>query len=173
MSKQQQQRKWIVVADASRARIYSLPTATAPAAELSSLLTLEVELEHPESRLKTSELTAGKNGRYLDSTSRASNSPGGRNASDFGQRSGWEPPVSAHEHEVEVFARKLIDVLDKARTTNRFDELVLIASPSFLGKLRLAMSPPLAKTVVHSVDKDLTFVKESDMPNRLGQLGAA
>lgn len=125
---------WVIVADGSRARIFEVGSS-------SDLHEIET-LAHPESRLHEQELTSDLPGRAFDSSGE------GRHA--MGQT------VEPKKHEVEAFARQLVDHLEKARTDNRLGKLVVIAAPAMLGELRNAFGTELRKLVAAEIDKDLT-----------------
>lgn len=125
---------WVVVADAGMARIFRTT------AEMSIMDEVET-LPHPASRAKTSELVSDKAGR-------ANNAGAGRTAMSHGD---------PHEHEEEKAAHALAAHLHDAHTQHRFRDLVLVASPVFLGRLRGALSAQTAKAVTASVDRDYTL----------------
>ena len=81
------------------------------------------ELLHPESRAHQRELTTDRPGRAFDSKGP------GRHAVSGGS-------VSPKEHEASKLCSELADEIETARVQGRFDRLVLVATPSFLGELR-------------------------------------
>ena len=66
-----------------------------------------------------------------------------------------------HEFQEAAFAGELVQTLDKARQDGKFDDLVLVASPHFLGVLRQKLNGPLEKSVVQSISKNLVNESES------------
>ena len=129
---------WIVAADASRARVLQV-------ADRERLDEIE-NLVNPEGRLQDRELTTDANPRL--------HGPGGMSARE-------EP--SAVEHAVELFAKRVGDYLDKARTEHRFDELVLVAPPKFLGALRKELGKEVGKLVADELPKDLSWFNEREL----------
>jgi len=123
---------WIVAADASRARILQV-------ADRERLVEVE-DLVNPEGRLQDRELTTDANPRL--------HGPGGLSARE-------EP--SAVEHTVEVFSKRIGDYLEKARTDHRYDQLVLVAPPKFLGLLRKDLDKEVGKLVADELPKDLSW----------------
>lgn len=134
---------WIVVADGSRARIFSR------AKKFSDSNLIET-FDHPEGRAHDGELTTDQPGRMSESTSPA-------------QRA-LRTDVSPKDKEQNDFARQLAGRIDKARTSNKFEHLVLVAAPAFLGKLRGELGQS-QNCVVASVDKDLTQSSDADIGN--------
>lgn len=136
---------WVVIADGSRARICA-KKARATLVEMQTI-------ENPGGRAKARDLvTDGQSTAF---------------ASVGGARHGTDSDSSPKGHEQENFARELARRLEEGRNGNRFDQLVLVAPPSFLGLLRENLSAPLAKCVTQSVAKDLTQAKLEDISKQL------
>lgn len=124
---------WIVVADSSRARILSAHSRVQAPTDVEALA-------HPEGRMKSQELTSDRPGRAFDSSGDG--------------RHGMEPP-DLHHHHQEVFAKEIVDYLEKGRNSGKFVQLALVAPPAFLGVLRQKMNGHLGKLVTHTVQKNL------------------
>ena len=118
---------WILVTDASRARLFE-----AGLREVGWSL-LE-EFAHPE-------------GRELSREIRPSSPPGRmqQNKSPGGRRTSVEPRTTPKEAETERFAQHLADRLDEATREHKLDNLVLVASPHFLGILKGKLDRQTAK----------------------------
>jgi protein required for attachment to host cells len=129
---------WIVAADASRARILQV-------ADRERLVEVE-DLVNPEGRLQDRELTTDANPRL--------HGPGGLSARE-------EP--SAVQHTVEMFSKRIGDYLEKARTDQRYDQLVLVAPPKFLGLMRKELGTEVEKLVVDELDKDLSWLNAREI----------
>jgi protein required for attachment to host cells len=71
------------------------------------------------------------------------------------------------DHEAELFARRIAARLAEARSKGRFERLCIAAAPRFLGRLRKALDPQVAKTVVDEVDKDLLQLNRREVTQRL------
>ena len=136
---------WIIVADASRARIFE----KASSKELHERETLT----HPESRMHEQDITSDLPGRAFDSSGEGRHAMGSKH----------EPK----QHEKQEFAKQVADHLDKARTENRLANLVVIAAPGMLGLLRDALSAETSKLVSAEVDKDLTQHSVHDIQQHL------
>ncbi len=143
---------WILVAERSRARIFTLQNRVAPLQELESLV-------HPQSRLKESELVSDHAGKL----------------SDKGQPGTHAAPsaTSAKEKEAELFARQLCQRLEQGRAQQQLERLVVIAAPDFLGLLRQQMGAALRALVVAELDKNLATASaeqiRSHLPEHLAQ----
>ena len=59
------------------------------------------------------------------------------------------------KHEAILFAQKIATELERARRDDRFERLIVMAEPSFLGVLRKALPSSLSSIVIAEVPKDL------------------
>lgn len=59
---------------------------------------------------------------------------------------------------MQMFAKKIVHRLEEQYRRGRFEELVIIAGPRFLGALRQEMSKELASVVVQEIPSNLTKV---------------
>jgi protein required for attachment to host cells len=129
---------WILVGDASRARVFSLDKGDGS-------WRLVEEIEHPLGRARTSELVSDRAGRQRQ----------------------IGPPVMQQtdpaEQESHRFAERLCHLLQKACDDHRFARLILVAPPRFLGYLRGILREPVARHVVASLDKDYTHHDEREL----------
>lgn len=140
---------WYLVANQSTAKFFESTAA-------SRAIHLMNEIEHKEGRLHEGDLVTGSKGAVFQSAGQ-------------GQQRATEPEVSATEHEAEKFAGELAGDLYKARLDGRFNKLVLVAAPSFLGQLRSALDKTTASLVVKEVDKNLAGQSSRDLEKELQQ----
>jgi protein required for attachment to host cells len=133
---------WIVAADASRARVLQV-AGPQRLVEVDNLL-------NPEGRLEDREINTDARGRFS----------GGHTGEDN---------VGAAEHRTELFAKRLGDYLDKARTQQRYDELVLVAPPKFLGMIRKELGKEVEKLVADQVPKDLSWFNTRELESYFTQ----
>lgn len=137
-------RTFVLVADASRARLYQ-------GTEGSPKLSLIEEFEHPESRAKAKDLMADKPGRTFSS--------GGMTEA----RSAKEYRTDPKEVEAEKFARELSHRLATLWEAHTFEDLVIAAPPKFLGLLRASLATHhdhVSNRVVAWHEKDFTGVTD-------------
>ena len=106
-------------------------------------------LLNPAARLHDRDLESDRPGRVFNfaaaSGKRRGASP--RHAANGGR--------STHQHVAEKFARRIGQELHRAHAAGRFDRLVLIAAPAFLGRLRRALPPEVRACVASAVAKDM------------------
>ncbi len=125
---------WVLAADSSYAKILRADNRVGP------LVPIE-ELEHPESRMKDTELYADQPGRAFDR--------GGQG------RHAMENEVDAKKEESIRFARTLCERLRQAANDRAFDKLYIVAAPAFLGELRECLDHQVKSLVAGEVAKDV------------------
>jgi protein required for attachment to host cells len=135
---------WVLIADASGARLFSCDATLAP-------LRLVRELDHPEGRLRNQDLESDRPGR----------ASGGRN--EFGAITSSD----AARHQSELFARQLAEVLERGLAHGDYRLLVLAAPPVLLGQLRGALTPAVERAVAASVARDFVDRSEQELPGLL------
>jgi protein required for attachment to host cells len=135
----------ILVADNSRARFF---TAETPA---SSLVEIEA-LAHTEGRLHDREITSDLPGKIKGN---------GRMGHAF------EQATDPKKHEADNFAHRIAHYLEEAHNANKFEQLLIIADPSFLGLLRNQLSEQIKKLVCFELDKNITTHSVDDIRKHL------
>ncbi|MGD8606213.1 MAG: host attachment protein [Myxococcales bacterium] len=142
---------WILVAHDAGARLFE---NDGPGTGLELL----EEIDHPEGRERDRNFDADRPGRSFR-----------KNSADP-RRAAMSRSESPHDRAVADFARELAHKLQHGRTDNRYDRLVLVAPPRFLGLLRAALDGPTAQLVTASLDKDLGSQKASELVEHLGEV---
>lgn len=129
---------WILVVRRSGASIFSSLGTDHP-------IDLVREIDHPEGRLKASEIDSDRPGRSFDR--------GGQG------RHALSPEESPTEHVDHRFVTDLANDLERALQAGEFSGLVIVAAPKLLGRLRAALSKNLHKQVIGEIAKDLVDLK--------------
>ena len=142
-------REWIVLANASHARLLSRDSATDPLVPMATL-------EHPESRLKGSQLADDRPGHEA-----TDNSSGGNR---------YEPRSDVRRKEHQRFAREIAHRLDAGLAAGEFNAVWLFASSPFLGELKAQLSDAVNKRVHLALDSDLTALGLAEIEQRLLKL---
>lgn len=124
---------WILVADSSRAHVFTVDRPRGPLIELSSH-------DNPDARKHERDLVTDKPGREGD--------PGGHG------RSAFEAP-SAKSESAQRFARELARTLAKGHSAGKFKRLYLVAAPHFLGSLREMLDQGTRRCVEQEIAKDV------------------
>jgi len=138
---------WILVADSTRARIFTADTPASPLEEIE-------DFSHVEGRLHDREMT--------------SDLPGKTKSAGAGGHT-FEQPTDPKKHEAEAFAHRVTQYLEDAHNANRFEQLLIVASPAFLGLLRNHLPEQIKKLVCFELDKDITMQSAADIRQHLPQ----
>lgn len=134
---------WIMVANASQARLFS---NSGP----NKGLTLIKELAHPESREKTSNLVSDRSG---------ANSGTGHGA--------FLQATDPKHHEAERFAQEITRELEEGRVNNAYDRLILVASAPFMGLVNSRLPGQVRSKLSESIDKDYTRLPVKELTGHL------
>jgi len=137
---------WILVANATTAKLYSRKT-------LDQEPTVIRELVHPESRMKNAELSSDRAGHMQSS----GNGHGAR-----------QPRSEPKQNEAEHFARELAQLLLRGRTAGECGNIVLVAPAAFLGLINAALDGPTARLVSAHFEKDYTQVGDAQLATLIG-----
>jgi protein required for attachment to host cells len=142
---------WILVAHDAGARVFE---SHGPGKGL----TLVETIQHPEGRLRDRDIDSDRPGRSF------------RKDSGDPRRAAMSRGEGPHDRAVSDFVRALADKLRRARVDNRYERLVLVAPPQFLGLLRSSLDAPTTRLVVGSIDKDLATSKEAELVEHLDEV---
>jgi protein required for attachment to host cells len=138
---------WILVCDAARSRLFESSDRTR------SWILLET-MAHGASRSKTSSL--------------ASDQSGSRSSEGLSvHHNALAPASSPKEVEKWHFAHSLVKMLDQAMRAKRFWRWVLVAPPRFVGLIANELTPELKKSLLKTLDKDLTLLDMGALAKRL------
>lgn len=138
---------WILVADSTRARIFTADTPSSPLEEIE-------DFSHKEGRLHDREIT--------------SDLPGKIKSADGGGHA-FEQPTDPKKHEIDAFAHHVTKFLEDAHNANRFEQLILVAGPSFLGMLRSHLPEQIKQLVRFELNKEITMLSAADIRQHLPQ----
>jgi protein required for attachment to host cells len=132
----------IVVADQSEADFYELEQRDMPPRFLQ-------RLEDADAHLHDRDLKSDRPGRVFNPAP----ATGGRRGAVAHHSTGGER--SPRKVEARRFARRIAVVLDEARRQHRYDRLVVMAPPTFLGLLREEMPAAVHAMLTAEIGKDL------------------
>lgn len=132
----------IVIANQSEAQFHDTVGPT-------RALTPAGRLLNPAARLHDQDLESDRPGRVFNRAA----VPGRRRGASA--RHATDGERSTHQHVVEKFARRIADELRRAHAAGRFDRLVLVAAPAFLGRLRRVLPAEVRACVAATVTKDM------------------
>jgi protein required for attachment to host cells len=127
---------WIMAADSSRARIFERLEHERNLREL-------LDFVNPSGRADATDLRSDERGRFYGKGERYQ----GHTA---------DPQVDPVQHESELFARDVAGHLNKAYGEQRYQRLVLVAAPKFLGLVRGKLHKDVQQAVVEELPKDIS-----------------
>ena len=135
-------RMWVLVGESSRATLYAMVAKNGALEELACY-------DNAEARQHEQELTTDLPGQAFDGKGQ-------------GQH-GLESKAGKKERSAVDFARSLCTVLDEGLRQGNYDQLVLCATPAFLGLLRQHLGPATGKCVAASINKNLVRASDEDI----------
>jgi protein required for attachment to host cells len=160
---------WILVCDASRARLYrEEPQGRG--------FTLLESFSHDESRARARDLMADAQGRKPNGNPGGVGNgahPGGTTGGNYLGRPGAAPDTDPKAVEAQKFVRELAEALERGLNDHAYQALVLVAPPQFLGMLRATVSSQVEKRIETSIDKDFSWLEPHALEERLRELRAA
>lgn len=142
-------RTWILVADASRADVF------AQVDDDEQWFVVD-RLEHPESRLKSMEISPTDPGH----AAKSKGSP---------RRTSLDPKMTPHDVEKKHFAEELCHYLDQRAANRDYERLWVFAPPHFLGMLRNGMTNEVGRRLSGSVAHDYHFNSAREAQETLAQ----
>lgn len=138
---------WVVIVNRREAKFYSYLN------HRNSDLKYVTKIENPRGRLKAQDINTDKPGIFSSLLT-------------YGPR--LVKKQSPTQRVAAEFAKEVADFLDKCRTQQMFDNVILVAPPTFLGELRQSLSSPLKKIVKREVAKDFNpDISAADLKSRL------
>jgi len=139
---------WVIVADKCKAKIFRI--VKFPRIEEVS------DLQHPESALHNQDLVSSRPGRTFQSMGNG--------------RSSYQPETEPKQVEAIKFATEISHTLSTALNNGEYNQLYVIAEPSFLGLLRQHISPQVQKLILAEVGKQLTGSNKEAIEKHLAEI---
>jgi protein required for attachment to host cells len=159
------QTTWIISANAGRARFFSESDPQEPLQEIEDMVNEAARLRDID--INTDELGATSAGK-------SSHNIGGNEAAGFAHNAKagapnkqYQPAQTPEQHETEKFAKDISNYLLEAHRDGRFQQLVLSASPQFLGALRANLDPQIKPLIKLEVNKDYTHSNAQELREQL------
>lgn len=139
--------KWIVTANTNDCCIYEYHD---------NGLKLIKEISHPENKLKESELSSDKPGRY-----NLSNSTGGGGA--------YSPHTDIEDVQDNNFAREVARELNEARNKNNYKELVIVMPAQIEGLFLNHLNNNVKELITHTIQKNIMHLSEKELLDYLSK----
>lgn len=137
---------WILVADSSRARVFTAETPSSPLQEIN-------DLAHPAARMHEQRMT--------------SDLPGKDNGNIGTGGHSYQDQTGPKEQGVIDFAKRISEYLEEGKNAHRFEQLLIISAPSFLGTLRNQLSAQTRNCICFELDKNITAHSAEDIRSHL------
>ncbi|MDT8283414.1 MAG: host attachment protein [Gammaproteobacteria bacterium] len=137
---------WLIVADSSKARFFSMESRTGPVEEIKCMV-------HTKARLHERDMTSDLPGRDSGKNGEGTHT--------------YQNKISPKEQENINFASEIAAELDRVRKENKIKQFVLVASPEFLGKLREQMNEQTRNMVSLELAKNLSHLDPADIREHL------
>jgi protein required for attachment to host cells len=156
---------WIITANAGRARFFAENDPAEPLQELQDMVNNGARLRTAESETdRLGPTAAGKSGHNIGGTQGVA---AAHNAGAGAPNKQYEPNQTPVEHETELFAKDISKFLMKSHQDGLFDQIVLSASPQFLGTLRMNFDPHIKALIKTEFNKDYTHVASNQLREQL------
>ena len=159
------QTTWIMTANAGRARIFSESDPGQPLEEVQDMVNPAAHQRTLESVTdKMSPTAASGSGHNIGGTQGVGMSHNGHVGAPNKQ---YQPAQTPAEHEAERFAKDISNYLKQAHAEGRFGQLVISASPQFLGTLRSNLDSQVQPLVKLEVNRDYTHVAPQQLREQI------
>ena len=159
------QTTWIISANAGRARFFSESDPAEPLQEIEDMVNSAARLRVLETESDKISPTAATN---------SSHNIGGTQGVGFAHNGkvgapnkAYQPAHMPAELEAEQFAKDISRYLMDAHREGRFQQLVISASPEFLGALRSFMDPHIKPLIKFELNKDYTHFNAQQLRQQL------
>lgn len=146
-------KNWLVVANASRARVLE------ETAHLGNYVH-RADLVHPASRQRAHEIGTHRNGHVAG----GSRDPGS---------AGFQQRTDPHGREHQRFAAELADLVNRAVASGECAGLVLVASNPFLGQFKSELGEQASKLLLRVIAKDYTSLSDAEVASQISLLRLA
>lgn len=144
---------WILVANRTEAKIFEYQNKN------DSRVQYVTKLENPRGRLRAGDINADKPGDWKSLMGAGT------------QLTKLEKQQTPTDRVAQEFAKKVTEFLDSELKQQKFNNLVLISDPHFLGRLRGLFSKELKRSIIKEVTKDLGAVTTQELEDRLWPQG--
>ncbi|MGG7607303.1 host attachment protein [Massilia sp. BKSP1R2A-1] len=156
---------WIIAANAGRARFFSESDANEPLQEMQDMV-------NPAAQLRTVDTETDRLGPTSAAGSAhniGSNAGAGfaHNAQAGAPNKQYQPAQTPQQHATDLFAKDVAEFLLKSHQEGRYQQLMLAASPEFLGVLRTKLNPQVQQLIKTEVNKDYTHSSAQQLREQL------
>lgn len=160
------QTTWVLSANAGRARFFCESDPAQPLEEVEDMINDAVRerVSEASNTDKMSPTAAAASSHSIGGTEGVGFS---HNAKAGAPTKLYQPAQTPAEHEAEKFAKDICKFLTEAHQAGRFQQLVVSASPQFLGVLRANLDNNVKHAVKFEVNKDYTHCNAQELREQL------
>ncbi|MGI4719297.1 MAG: host attachment protein [Janthinobacterium lividum] len=156
---------WILAANAGRARFFSESDSAGQLQEVEDMVNSAAQLRTVDTETdRLGPTAAAGSGHNIGGTQGVSLS---HNAQAGAPNKQYQPAQTPQQHATERFAKDINEYLLKAHQEGRYQQLVLAASPEFLGALRANLDQQVQQLVTAEVNKDYTHSNGQQLREQL------
>lgn len=156
---------WILSANNGRARFFAESAPSEPLQEIEDMVNSAAQLRTVDTETdRLSPRSAGDSRHSIGGHQAAGFQ---HNAKAGAPTSMYQPAQTPDQHANELFAKDVAEFLLKAQQEGRYQQLVIAASPEFLGTLRQNLDPQIQKLVKAEFNKDYTHSNAQQLREQL------
>ncbi|CAN7587237.1 host attachment protein [Massilia sp. LjRoot122] len=156
---------WILSANAGRVRFFSESDPAEPLQEIEDMVSSAAQLRTVDTETDRLGPTAAAGSRHNIGGNEGAGMA--HNAKAGAPNKQYQPAQTPDQHAADLFAKDVATYLLKGHNEGRFQQLVISASPDFLGVLRTKLDPQVQKLVKAEFNKDYTHSSPQQLREQL------
>ncbi|MCD2517250.1 host attachment protein [Massilia sp. G4R7] len=156
---------WIIAANAGRVRFFAEADSKEPLQELEDMVSPAAQLRTEDTETDKLSPTAASGTRHNIGGNEGAGMA--HNAKAGAPNKLYQPAQTPDQHAADLFAKDVAEYLLKAHNEGRYQQLVLAASPEFLGVLRTKLNPAVQGAIKTEVNKDYTHSSAQQLREQL------
>jgi protein required for attachment to host cells len=145
---------WILSANNGRARFFAESDPAQPLQEIEDMVNSAAQLRTVDTETDRLDPTAASGSRHNIGGNEGAGMA--HNAKAGAPNKLYQPAQTPDQHAADLFAKDVATYLLKAQNEGRYQQLLISASPDFLGVLRTKLDPQVQKLVKAEFNKDYT-----------------
>jgi len=156
---------WIIAANAGRVRFFAETDSNEALHELQDMVNPAAQLRTVDTETdRLGPTAAAGSGHNIGGTQGVSLS---HNAQAGAPNKQYQPAQTPQQHATDLFAKDVAEFLLKSHQEGSYQQLVLAASPEFLGVLRTKLNPAVQGLIKTEVNKDYTHSNGQQLREQL------
>ncbi|UVW29289.1 host attachment protein [Massilia sp. H6] len=156
---------WILSANAGRARFFAESDPAKPLQEIKDMISSGAQMRTQDTETDKLGPTAAAGSRH--SIGGHEGAGMAHNAKAGAPNKLYQPAQTPAQHQAELFARDVSDYLLKAHQDGSYQQLIIAASPEFLGTLRQHMDAQVKGLIKSEFNKDYTHSNAQELREHL------